>query len=226
MVLTAIAVALGVVLGLLRGGRIAALLAASVRWWPVLGLGLALQVAAEHALLPGRLGLLVAGLFLLLVGAVRNSSTLPGSGVVAVGLAANLAVLVANGHVPVRWEALVQTGALVPEQRDLVRPGGLYQVETEGTRLALLGDIIAVPVVDEVVSFGDLILLAGVATVTANTLLRRRPDGVSPEDLFDDLDVDAPLPAPSPRAEPSAVIDLREPLPGWSERPEPSGAGR
>ena len=224
MVLTAIAVASGIVLGLLRGGRVSALLRVPVRWWPVLVAGLALHVAGEHG--PGgpRLALLVAGLVLLLVWAGRNLVRVPGAAVVAVGLGANLAVVAANGHVPVRWDALVQVGQFAADQRDQVRRDGLYRVEDDDTRLAFLGDILAVPVVDEVVSFGDLIVLAGVVTVTANVLLARRREGVSPEELFAEQE-----PPPSrPVVKPSTpvVVDLREPLRDWTERPEPSRAGR
>lgn len=212
MVLTTAAVVVGIVVGLVRGGRPSAVLRAPVRWALVLPAGLVLQSVAERFDVPGRLALLVAGLFLLLAWAVRNTLVLAGAGVLAVGLAANLTVLVANGHVPVRWESLVAADRFAADQRDVVRSEGLYRLEDGDTRLAPLGDIIPLPVLDDLVSFGDLIILAGVVVLVSNLLLipRRRRDGISPEELFSDDPVDA-------RAETPAVIDLRQPLPDRDE---------
>lgn len=221
MVLTTAAVLIGIVLGLVRGGRPGAALRAPVRWWPVLPVGLVLQGAAEYLEVPGRLAVLVAGLFLLLVWAVRNVMTLPGTGIIAVGLAANLAVVVANGHIPIRWASLVTTGRFDAGQRNLIRQEGLYRLETDGTVLAPLGDIVPLPLLDEVVSFGDLVILAGVVVLASNLLLvpRRRRRGVSPEELF----VDDPI---GPARQPRPVLDLRQPLPDWSDHPVSSRSTR
>lgn len=221
MVLTTAAVLVGIVVGLLRGGRPPAVRRAAVRWWPVLPVGLAVQGAAEYLEVPGRLAMLVAGLLLLLVWAVRNTMTLPGTGIIAVGLAGNLAAVVANGHIPIRWASLVSTGRFDGAQRDLIRQEGLYRLETDGTVLAPLGDIVPLPVLDEVLSFGDLIILAGVVVLVSNLLLvpRRRRRGISPEELF----VDDPI---GPARQPRPVLDLREPLPDWSDHPVSSRSTR
>jgi hypothetical protein len=238
MVLTPLAVALGLVVGLVRGGRPGNILRAGVRWWPLVPVGVGLQLAAERIETPARLGMLVAALFLLAAWATRNVVRVPGSAVIALGLALDLAVVVANGHVPVRWESLEAVGRVTADQRPLARTDGLFQVETDETRLAPLGEIIPLPVLElevadrtiefrEVVSFGDLILLAGVMVFSANVLLaprrlalrpprrgpprRRRPrrDGISPDELF----ADDPLP-PAVTVRP---VDLRQPLPDWSD---------
>lgn len=221
MLLTPIAVALGLVLGLLRGGRPSAVLRAPVRWWLLVPVGIGLQVAAEQVVSSVQLGLLVTALSVLVAWAAGNALRLPGAAIIGLGLALDLAVLVANGHVPVRWEALVETGQVEAGQRELVRGGGLFRLEDDETLLAPLGDIVPVPVADEVVSFGDLILLAGVLTLSANLLLvPRRRSGISPEELF----LDDPIgPPPEPAREP---LDLRQPLPDWSEHPSPSRSGR
>jgi hypothetical protein len=235
MVLTTIAVVVGLVVGLLRGGRPSALLRVPVAWWLLLPVGVAAQVVAVHTTVPGRFWVLAAALSVLLVWALRNSLRLRGATVLAVGLAANLAVLVANGHVPVRWESLVAVEAFAADEREVVRTDGLYRLESDDSRLELLGAIVPVPGVRDVVSFGDLIVLAGVVTLAANALLvRRRREGLSPEELFGDDPRPAPEPGALPRAAPTSsstpavqpVLDLSQPLPDWGARPEPSRSAR
>jgi hypothetical protein len=217
MLLTTAAVAAGLVLGLVRGGRLSAVLRAPLRWWLLVPVGVGLQVGAER--IPGgaQVGMELAGLVVLVAWAARNALHLPGAAIVGLGLGLNLAVVVANGHVPVRWEAMEAVGEATPEQR--VPDEGLYRLETDRTRLAVLGDIVPVPVFDEVVSFGDLIMLAGVVTLTANLLLVPRRPGISPEELF----LDDPIgPEVVHEHEP---LDLRQPLPDWTEHPTPSRSG-
>jgi hypothetical protein len=57
--------------------------------------------------------------------------------------------------------------------------GSKRHLETADDRMTVLGDIVPVPVAEEVLSFGDLAMSVGVATVLVNLLRRRRP-GLTP----------------------------------------------
>jgi hypothetical protein len=120
---------------------------------------------------------LLAGYGCLLAFAALNH-TLIGMGIVALGLAANALVIAANGAMPVRPSAVV--AAHITDRPGLVRLnyGPLHHRESSGDRLRPLGDIIPVPRVHEVVSFGDLILAVGTADLMVHLLHprhRRRP---------------------------------------------------
>jgi hypothetical protein len=58
--------------------------------------------------------------------------------------------------------------------------GSKRHLETADDRLTFLGDIIPVPVAEEVLSFGDLAMSVGVATVLAGLLRKRRGPQLRP----------------------------------------------
>lgn len=187
MIITTIAVLIGLGIGLLRGGRISNLRGVNVVLWPVLAVGLVLQAAAESFDLPGALSISIIGMFLILVGLGFNSH-IRGVGIAGFGVLLNLLVTVANGHVPIRFEAIEAAGLLndanvTPEQ---VNVGGLGELETADTRLAILGDVIPLELFSTVISFGDLITLAGIIVIAQNLLESRHRVGISVDDLFGD----------------------------------------
>jgi hypothetical protein len=143
----------------------------TLRWMPVLALGVGFEIAsvlADRATAP----LLAIGLGLLVVFAARNA-LIVGVAVIGVGLGLNLVAVAANGGMPVRGEALVR--AHLAHEHDL--PGlqltGGRHVETADDHLTFLGDIVPIPPFREVLSFGDLIVTAGLFDAIV-TLSRRR----------------------------------------------------
>jgi hypothetical protein len=115
----ALAVGLGLVLGLALGGRIAALAAMRIRAVWLFYVAIGLQVAGfPSGVLPWSIGdSLATGLWLasyavLIVAALVNLR-LAGAGIVALGMLSNLAAVMANGgHMPARASALRAAGVL------------------------------------------------------------------------------------------------------------------
>lgn len=125
----------------------------------------------------GAAPLAVACSYLALICFALANLRLVGMPVVLVGLALNMAVIAANGGMPVRAGAVVKAGLVVPDEVPSIDLGPKRHLEGEDDVLTILGDVLPVAPLREVVSFGDLILAAGVADV-AFRLLRpaRRPE--------------------------------------------------
>jgi hypothetical protein len=113
-------------------------------------------------------------------------------------LCANVAVVVLNDGMPVRRDALVSAHLATADEVDRVEISGVQRLERDGDRLLFLGDVIPLPETNQVLSFGDLIILAGLADVAANLLLGRRRATAAK----------TARPAPPPPTEPPA----REPV--------------
>ncbi|HZQ29244.1 MAG TPA: DUF5317 family protein [Acidimicrobiales bacterium] len=163
---TTVALFTGVAIGLLTGGKLGNLGRRRFRAWPLLAAGAALQfVPAGAALLLSYLCLLAFAL---------ANITVVGMGVLTVGLGLNALVVSINGGMPVRRAAL--------DAARLARPGeavvysGKRHLEQPGDRLPFLGDIVPVPALREVLSFGDLVMAVGLAAALA-WLARNPPDG-------------------------------------------------
>lgn len=171
--LIALAIGLGVVVGLLRGGRLANLTEPSFRATPVLVVGVALQLLSGFFDGPA-LPLILASYALLLAFAAANVHHV-GMLIVSAGLACNFAVIAVNGGMPVRPEAIMAAGDVAAHEMHRLRFDNKHHLEGPGDRLALLGDIFPVPVpgLRQVVSFGDLVMAVGMADVIVHWL--RRP---------------------------------------------------
>jgi hypothetical protein len=184
MLLTPLAIATGLALGLARGGSLAGLRALNLRYWPLIVVGVVLQSAEQWGDVPLRLTLLIIGLFLLVVSTMANVH-LKGAAITGIGLTLNLAVVVVNGHVPLRVEALKAVGGM-PADADPAgyTVNGLWRFEDDDTALRFLGDIVPVTFFEDVISFGDLILLAGLVVLFMNLLLRRPRHGVMLDELL------------------------------------------
>lgn len=172
----AVAIVAGIVLGLARGGRFENLGEAAFRLWPLLILGVVVQGAAAFTG-DGAVIMILASYVLLLLFAAANLH-FAGMGVVFVGIALNVAVIGVNGGMPVRDDAIVAAGIVERAEIATLDFGAKRHLETDDDRLTLLGDIVPVPLAEEVLSFGDLAMSVGVATVLV-TLLRRRGRGGS-----------------------------------------------
>jgi hypothetical protein len=178
-VFIAVAIVAGVLIGLLRGGRVANLGEAAFRLWPLLVLGIVVQGAAAFTGDAGMgVGLILLSYVLLLAFCVLNLRH-AGMGVVFVGIALNLVVMGLNGGMPVRREAIVAAGITdSAAEVDDLDFGTKRHLESSRDRLTVLGDIVPVPVAGEVLSFGDLAMSVGVAAVLVNLLRRRAAPAV------------------------------------------------
>jgi hypothetical protein len=169
MLFTIAAVVAGAALGLLVGRRPRHLPDRRFRLWPLVAAGIVLQ-AATHA----GFALVIASYALLMVFVVLNVQR-PGMGVVLVGLALNLLPIGVNHGMPVRAAALVQVGGVdTGAGAAQLHLGGKRHLERPSDRLVVLGDVIAVPAAHEVVSFGDLVLAAGLGAVAFDVVRRPR----------------------------------------------------
>lgn len=175
-----VALVVGVVLGLLRGGDIRNLGAVTFRWWPLLVGGIAVQGASSFV--GGRVGIvmLVASYGLLIAFAAANLR-FAGMGLMVVGIAMNASTIAVNEGMPVRAGAIVAAGIAPWDDVADLNYGTKRHLERESDRLMALSDIIPVPYLGQVLSFGDLALGVGVADLLVHLLRgRRRPRGLLP----------------------------------------------
>ena len=156
----------GVGAGRLRGGRRRSLLRAKVHARTLALALLALQalvgsLALRSVGIPRGVGVIL--LFLALAGLLavaRANGQFAGVPLLALGLLANLLVLVLNFGVPVQRETLTRAGITI-ERPVPHRPDAKHVIDGPGTRLLLLGDQLAVRPLRTVVSFGDVAEMAG-----------------------------------------------------------------
>lgn len=173
MLLVPLAAVLGVVLAQARppmGARAARPTIHRAELVPV-GAGLALVAASVQTDLAPVLA--AASLVALLVVVAANAH-LTGLLVVGVGLLANLAAVALHQGMPVRGEALVAAGVVEADELDRVELTGPRRLERPSDVAPFLGDVLPIPGARLVVSFGDLIVLAGVLDLTAEIARRRR----------------------------------------------------
>jgi hypothetical protein len=172
-VFIAVALVMGVLIGLLRGGRFASLEGAAIRFGPLLAIGIVVQGAARLTTAGGVALLLIS--YLLLLAFTGVNAHLTGMGVVAIGIAMNALVIGANGGMPVRQEAVVEAGMAAAQDVPTLEFGSKRHLERSDDRLTWLGDIVPVPIgPGEVLSFGDLVMSVGVADVIVHLLRRRQ----------------------------------------------------
>ena len=205
MSFTAVALVVGVLLGIATGGRPSNLGRRHLRLAWLLAVCALLQVVAEVFDVSQNVGLVMvlvsyAGLSLF---ALANLG-LVGMPVVLVGLLANLLVISLNAGMPVRESSILAAHASTRQEVHSIDFGAKRHLETSADHLVVLGDILPVRPSREVLSFGDLVLAFGVADVLFRLLrpleAHRRSDDV--------LDVtDAAVPAEvAPRAS-SQLVD-------------------
>jgi hypothetical protein len=173
--------AAGLAAGLVRGGDLQGLRGAAVRAWPFGLAALAVQALVDALPPAGGLGplLLVAALVTLLAVA-RANGRLAGVPLLAIGLLANLIVVVANVGMPVAAATLDRAGVAV-ERPAPQRPDAEHVLAGPSTRLGLLDDRLAVRPLRTVTSFGTVAELAGLFLLVQHLLLAaaqaRREDG-------------------------------------------------
>jgi hypothetical protein len=176
-------VAVGVAVGLARGGGLRRLRDHGVK---AVWLGIfCLAVQASVVLLPipgvGGVVLLVAALATLL-GIARANGRLAGVPLLALGLLLNLVVVLANVGMPVPAATLERAGIGL-EQPAPDRPDAKHVLDRGDARLGLLGDRLAVRPLRTVTGYGTVIELAGLFLLLQH-LVRgpgpfRREDGTA-----------------------------------------------
>jgi hypothetical protein len=256
LLIATVATVAGLIVGVRRGGSLSNLAHVDLAWWRLFFLAMGLIGLADVApdislgvgfIDIGAVGLVVIGLGLLIVLAVRNLH-LVGVPIIVFGLALNLLATIVNDGFPVDGGALM--AARVETARTLDEPGltGARHLRTDDDRLWWLGDAIPVRELEHVMSFGDLVIIAGLACTVEHLSRRKKahhaprlsPDAraglvsiAAPEIRLDEPVIDLALvaeaadhgyaarPAPLPVASDTAGHDEGEPGPGLGDGAEP-----
>src|SRR4051812_38015841 len=157
MVFTAIAVVVGLLIGIIGGGSLRRLGQRHFQLWPLLPVGIGLQLP-----LLDRLGFsgLLASYVCLLVFALANVR-LVGMALVAIGIGLNIVPIARNHGMPVRPDAVVAARISTPERVRFLRTDHKHHMERADDRIMLLADILPVRPLREVLSFGDVVLAVG-----------------------------------------------------------------
>lgn len=159
-----VAVALGIVVGLIRGGSLKTFGEAHLRAVPVVFVGVLFQVVS--AVVDGSdmrwlaLGLVLASFACVFVFAALNFN-LPGMTLIALGALCNFLVISANGGMPVSLDALERAGLGNPFADDGAIMKGAHRALTDDSKLRFLADVIPVKVIANVISVGDILIWAG-----------------------------------------------------------------
>ena len=179
---------LGLISGLLVGGRIDRLINVRLRWVLLIFAGLALRIGTQVAITNGveiadQLRLpLYAGAFGLLIAGLWPNRDQPGIWAVIVGAGSNaLAIIVNGGYMPV-WGPSLAAAGLGPNELN----SAFHKVlpETFGAEFFLnagpIADIIPlpIPILTNVASLGDVFIGAGLGWFVFSTLLRGKGDPV------------------------------------------------
>lgn len=175
------AIALAIVAGALAGGGIPKLADLKLRWLWLLGLALALRIAAiqlrsANALDPAVASIAFVSVYLLLFAWLWGNWRVPGLQVAAVGIALNaIAILLNRGAMPVWSDAFTAAGFSLGEMAG----DPFHQLLTTDSvttfiaRGGLFGDVVPIPIplIRDVVSIGDVLLAFGIgwAIVAAMT---------------------------------------------------------
>ena len=165
MYLIPLALLIGAAVGLFVRGSFDYLLATRVVFWPIAVVGVALQGLVGSGLGVPYPTLLTAISMVLIAVTCAMNLHLTGASVVLVGTVLNLLPLVFYGYMPVTAEAVVKAGIADFASIDLVRLGATRAFETGGETLIFLGAIVPVRWINEVFSFGDLVIAFGLANL-------------------------------------------------------------
>ena len=160
------AIPVGLLIGLLLGGRLAGLGEIRFRWAGVAAVGFAFQIVLFSEPVTERVGdlgppLYVASTAIVLVAVLRNLA-IRGMPLIAVGAASNLLAIVANGgYMPASPAAAAEMGREASEAYSNTRI-------MESPALAPLTDVIPLPgwlPFTNIVSIGDILIAIGIVVV-------------------------------------------------------------
>lgn len=209
MLLTVLAIATGLGIGLALRPRPTRYARPRIRRIEWLLAGLAAQVLSSR--IDGDVAV-VLGLWALaaLVAFSLTNLHLTGMGVVTIGLGLNLFVMLANGGMPVSSHALVAADVVPASDIEFVDLRGPRHLERASDSMRVLGDII--PFGQQVVSFGDLIIAVATADVILHLTRRQRVRNHSISSINPDHDWGmAPSPEPSSASQYSASPEADAP---------------
>lgn len=192
-----VAVAIGLLIGILTGGSFSGFSVARFRFFPLLIAAALIQVViftppvGTYEIIhdTGRfiyMGTLLATLFVLV-----SNVHIPGLKIVLLGAALNALVIFANGgYMPSPESALREAGRydhVVQEQADIDAgkriPHTNSTITDEDTRLEYLGDIIAIPEgypLANVISIGDIFIALGAAIAVYRVMHLKPQDDPEP----------------------------------------------
>jgi uncharacterized protein DUF5317 len=180
VILVLIVIGLAVCAGFLAGGSLRPFEHLNVHWWGVAVAGLALQGISLTGDLGREAGLAVlVGSYGLLVAFAWVNRRLPALWLVMAGLVLNILVIGVNGGMPVSASALETAGA---GAEGLIGAGtAKHHLMGPDDSLTPLGDVIGIPPpVGAVISIGDVLLYAGVATLVVMIMLGRSGENRRP----------------------------------------------
>ncbi|MEO8693245.1 MAG: DUF5317 family protein [Acidimicrobiales bacterium] len=192
LLLATVAAVVGLIIGVRRGGSPVNLAHADLQWWRLFFLAMGLiglaDVAPDFSLdlglvVMGAVGLVVVGLALMMLFALRNLHLI-GVSIVAVGLALNLLATVANDGFPVDKGALIAANIEDARTVDEAKLSGGQHLRTDDDRLWWLGNAIPFRELEQVLSFGDLIIIGGIGCSVEHLTRRKRlhpPPPLSPD---------------------------------------------
>jgi hypothetical protein len=174
------AIAIGLLVGLVTGGRVSALSGQRVKWWPVALGGLFFQLVLFSPTVAEVVGdagpLLYVGSTGMVLVALAVNVRLPGFWLIGLGAVLNLTAIVANGgYMPASPEALAALSGVAALPTDAYSNSAVAGAHTT---FALLGDIFYLPrpfPMANVFSIGDVLIGIGGALFVARTMHRSRP---------------------------------------------------
>jgi hypothetical protein len=176
-------VLVAVALGFALGGRLHGFEDLRIHRWglAIAGLGLQLVPGVEVAGIPAAVvgPVMLALSYGLLVVFLLSNRWIPGARVMSIGLVLNLAVVMVNGGMPVRAEAIERAGGdpYVLSQAEAAK----HHLMTEDDMLWQLGDIVPVPApVGDVLSIGDVLLYGGMIFSIVQIMRGRRRENPRP----------------------------------------------
>lgn len=168
-----VAGAIAALAGRMRGGSLETLAATRLEWLALLWVALALQIVPALWLdLSDAAALaVVAASNLILITWLLLNRGLPGVGWMAAGLLLNLIVITANGAMPVSHTAAEIAGV----DRSPTAAELKHEPMNASTLLPWLGDVIPLPRLGEVLSIGDLVLVAGIVRLVYCRMVANAP---------------------------------------------------
>lgn len=172
------AIALGVAIGLARGGSLARLERVRLRALPLLFGAVGIQVAATFVNEPLdgwiSFSLVLTSFAFVFTFAIANRTNI-GMPLVAVGAFCNFLVILVNRGMPVSLDASRAAGLGNPfagHTKTLTK--GAHRVLTDSSRLTFLSDIIPLRIGAQVVSAGDLLIWAGLILLLQHLMVGPR----------------------------------------------------
>ena len=171
MLLSLFAIAVGFLIGRIRGGAWSGVTSARLHrpGFLVFAIFTMLVINLLGPAFP--IVWVVAGMVSFIWFAIKNLQ-LTGMIIMIIGVLMNLAPILFNGAVPVSELALVSVGDVDDAGRANI--DGLRESTETATSFGAFGDVIPVPIVNSVVSIGDLVMLVALVDIITNLLLRSR----------------------------------------------------